>query len=169
MDNSTTYKTMTEDTTNAVQNKLKTIANNLHSNLHSKGSISKNVKVYMKATGGCHGELHDNPKLHKTGVPLRTSVNDRITQAKNGRDRWECVACAPDVNSVLYSRHPKLEQTSKDTAIQRHWFTLNIKRCWKSKHLIHVQGSGYIQRNIPINLGNSHPFHYDLWNSSLCA
>jgi len=90
---------MTEDTTNAVQNKLKNIANNLH----SQGSISKNVNVYFTATGEAPGKLHDNPKLHKTGVPLRTKVNGRITQQKNDRDRWELVACARDVTSVLYT------------------------------------------------------------------
>jgi len=40
MGNSATYTRMTDDTTNAVQNKVKKIANNLH----SKCSISKNVK-----------------------------------------------------------------------------------------------------------------------------
>jgi len=41
----------------------------------------------MTATGGSPGKLHDNPKLHKTGVPLRTIVKDKITQQKNDRDR----------------------------------------------------------------------------------
>jgi len=53
MGNSATYKTMTDDTTNAVQNKVKTIANNLY----SKGFISKNVKGYMTTTGGAAGKL----------------------------------------------------------------------------------------------------------------
>jgi len=72
---------MTEDTTNAVQNKLKKIANNLH----SQCSISKNVNVYITATGGAPGKLQDNPKLHKTGVPLRTKVNGKINQQK----KWQ--------------------------------------------------------------------------------
>jgi len=71
--NSATYKTMTDDYTNAVQKKVKKIANNLH----SKGSISKNVKGYMTTTGGAAGKLQGNPKLHNTGVPLRNIVNGR--------------------------------------------------------------------------------------------
>jgi len=55
MGNSTTYKTMTNDTTNAVK-KVKKMANNLH----RKGSISKNVKGFMTVTGGAAENIIQN-------------------------------------------------------------------------------------------------------------
>jgi len=89
MDNSTNYKRMTEDTTNAVQSKIKKIANKLQ----SKGYISKNLKVYITATEGAPEKLKDNPKLHKTGITLRTIVKGRITQQKKWQRslRMSCV------------------------------------------------------------------------------
>ena len=73
MKNNTTYQKVENNNISTVQNKVNKVA----SNLCARGSISKNVKGYMTSSGGTSGKLQGNPKLHKTGVPLRTIVNGR--------------------------------------------------------------------------------------------
>ncbi|XP_052223979.1 uncharacterized protein LOC127839634 [Dreissena polymorpha] len=73
MSDSETYVAVTDDKTRIVENKVKKVADTLY----KKGSIDSDLKRYLTSGGGTSGKLQGNPKLHKPGMPLRTTVNGR--------------------------------------------------------------------------------------------
>ena len=73
MQDGSTYRSTDSDQTRAVQAKVK----NLAQNMHKRGIIGKHQLRYMIASNPQPGRLQGNPKLHKTGHPLRTIVSGR--------------------------------------------------------------------------------------------
>lgn len=75
---------MTEDSSNTVQNWVKDIA----SNLHSQFSTFKNVSGYISTTGGASGELQSNPNTAEDRGPTTiVTINGRnhLTEKRWGK------------------------------------------------------------------------------------
>jgi hypothetical protein len=69
-DNST-YKEVPTDLMRKIKNKVKKLANEMF----KRRSITKDMKHYLVNSDVKFGKLQANPKMHKSGIPLRTIVN----------------------------------------------------------------------------------------------
>jgi hypothetical protein len=66
-----TYEAVPTDLMRKIENKVKKLANEMF----KRGSITKDMKHYLVNSDVKFGKLQANPKVHKSGIPLRTIVN----------------------------------------------------------------------------------------------
>ena len=66
-----TYEAVPTDLMRKIENKVKKLANEMFKH----GFITKDMKHYLVNSDVKLGNLQANPKVHKSGIPLRTIVN----------------------------------------------------------------------------------------------
>ena len=71
LNDNTTYKKVNRDILTTVNNKVKKLVKNLHSN----GHIDDKTKKYMLPTNPRYGKVTANPKVHKKDNPIRTIIS----------------------------------------------------------------------------------------------